>query len=221
VILRAVGRWQWRTGAVLAGVGGCGGALAQLSLRAGSQGQVSATATLLGGLLLSMTLWPLAARTTRVLPLGLVLAAAQFGSHALTVLGTGQPSGPAALVCCPSAAQTRRGPIGALTAQAGWALAAAQLLVCLLLAIGLRAGRTGLDLLGHALALIGASLGASARRVCVALRLLTAVIQPAAQVRSPRPGSHTGRIRTRIRVVATVARRGPPARIAFAVRAAG
>ena len=219
--MRRVERSHWRTGAVVAAVGGCGGALAHLSLRAQSEGPLSGAAGLLGAVGLTAVLWPLAARATRVLPLTLVLAAAQFGSHALAVLGTGQPRGATALVCCPSRAQTRPGPVGALTAHAGWALVAAQLLGCLVLAIGLRAARSGLDVLVRALTMVAALLGVGSRRLAAALELLATAVPPAIPVRTPRPGSTTGRVRPRPRVVTTVVRRGPPEAAQFAAAAAG
>lgn len=82
---------RWASGAAVALVAALSGVLAHLSLRATSTGPTPGLpAVLLGGALLTLTLWPLAARTTRVITLAAVLAVAQFGSHALALFATGQ-----------------------------------------------------------------------------------------------------------------------------------
>lgn len=153
--------WRWRSGAALALVTSGSALLSFLSLRATSDGSAPGPGLLIAAAAaLALLLWPLAARSTRVLTLTAVLAAGQLGTHALSVLLSGNPEA-RGLVCCPSSAQASPGPIGQLTAHAGWALVAVQLLACLAIAVLLRGARqvwddsaTALRALFHAVRLL-------------------------------------------------------------------
>lgn len=194
--------WRWRSGAALASVTAASALLAFLSLRATSDGDAPGPLLLTAGTAaLALLLWPLAARSTRVLTLAAVLATGQLGAHALTVALQGGTSAKG-LICCPSAAQTSPGPLGQLTSHAGWWLVAAQLLACLLIAALSRGARDALDGTAAALAvLVGALHG---------VRLLLAPVLPVPAVRARRTHAPE-RVRTG-RVVAEAHRlRGPPA----------
>lgn len=149
---------RWGSGAAVASVAALSGLLAHLSLRADSVGSApGGPALLIGGVLLSLALWPLAARSTRVSALAAVLLVAQFGTHALALLAAGAPvTDPRALICCPPTEGSRSGFLGELTAQAGWTLVAVQALACVLLAAAIRGGRVGADLVAFAFALAAA-----------------------------------------------------------------
>lgn len=204
---------QWRSGAALALVAAFAGLTAHLSLRAASENALPLWALAVGGAALALALWPLAARTSSVAALTLILALAQFGTRALVVLASGQAgSDPRSLVCCPPADQIRSGPLGALTAQAGWALAAAQLIACLLVALAVRGGRAAADLNAAALRLAHGVLERAGSRLAgllIALRHLVPTV-PAGPARRSRPtparALDAGRVLAR-----RTRRRGPPA----------
>jgi hypothetical protein len=148
---------RWASGAAVALIAAVAAMTSHLALRADSESAAGLPLLLLGGVLLALALWPLAARTTSIPALTAVLAVAQFGAHALAVLAAGQAAGnPRSLVCCASSDQVRPGPLGTLTAEAGWGLAAAQLLACLLLAVSVRGGRHAADLTAAAVGLVRA-----------------------------------------------------------------
>lgn len=156
------------------------GVLAHLQLRADSvRSTVGSSpgwpALVIGGVLLSLLLWPLAARSTRVGPLAAVLLIAQFGTHALALLAAGAPVGnPRGLICCPPTEAQSSGLLGQLTAHAGWALVAVQALACVLLAVAIRGSRLGVDLVAFAFALAAAvrgSVAVFAGRVLLWLRV--------------------------------------------------
>ncbi|MDX6215051.1 MAG: hypothetical protein QOG99_635 [Frankiales bacterium] len=204
--------WRWRSGAALSLVTSGSALLSFLSLRATSDGSAPAALLLLAAAAaLALLLWPLAARSTRVLTLTTVLAAGQLGTHALTVLLSGNPEA-RGLVCCPASAQASPGPIGQLTAHAGWALVAVQLLACLVIAVLLRGARQVLD------------------DSTTALRALFHAVRLLLHRASPVPSTHTPRAQPPAplgsgRVVAGAHRlRGPPVRSRpghFPVLAAG
>ncbi len=102
-----------------------------------------------------------------------MLVTAQFAAQAIAVLATGGSlrGGPRALICCLAGDQVTPGALGELTARAGWALVAAQLLACLLLAVVVRGGRAGVDLVDRAVLLVRALLDAGRGRL--AARILT------------------------------------------------
>ena len=161
---------RWGSGAAVASVAAVSGLLAHLSLRADSVRTTVGSAPgwpalLIGGVLLSLALWPLAARSTRVSALAAVLLVAQFGTHALALLAAGAPvTDPRGLICCPPTEATRSGVLGQLTAHAGWTLVAVQVLTCVLLAAAIRGSRAGADLVAFAVALAAA--------VCTSVALL-------------------------------------------------
>ncbi len=207
---------RWGSGAALALVAAVSGLLTHLSLRADSVGPAPALSTLvIGGAVLTAVLWPLAARSTRVVTLAAVLLVAQFGTHALTLLAAGAPVGnPRGLICCPPTEATSDGLVGRLTAQAGWTLVAVQALACLLLAAVIRGSRAGADLLATAFALVTSVFsvaGVLAGRVLRWLRLLGAPTAPA-WVR-PAPYARPSRLRDPGALLARcTGRRGPPCR---------
>lgn len=213
-------QWQGRSGGVLAGAAASGATWAHLSLRATSQGSACPWALAVGGLALTLALWPLAARATRVWWLTALLAAAQFGTHAVAVLATGHPGGAAALVCCPAVGQLRPGPLGALTAHAGWTLAAAQLVACVVLATVLRTARNGIDTVTQTLALVAALLGPAWARITAALRLLRTAPLPSLPDALARPAAKPVVIPARPELVGRWTRRGPPT-ARCSIRAAG
>ncbi len=193
------------------------GLLAHLSLRADSTGPAPALPALaMGGVLLTLVLWPLAARASRVSALAAVLLVAQFGGHALALLAAGAPvSNPRGLICCPPTEAAGGGVVGSLTAQAGWTLVAVQALVCLLLAAAIRGGRDGADLVALAFTLAAAVLATPLRlagRVLLWLRssgVAPAPAPPAPRIDAPRildPGALLAR---------RSSRRGPPSRLAL------
>lgn len=209
---------RWRSGAALAVVTAGTAVVTQQALRATSAGPVSSPFWLvLASIALALLLWPLAARTTRVVTLAALLAAAQLGTHMVTVVAAGQfsSSRPSQLVCCASADQVRPGVLGHLTAQAGPLLLAVQLVACLLLAVLLRGARQLADDVADtskalaALTVLAASrLGAVARLVRMALRLAASLIErphPEQLPTSADPGVSAGRV-----VVAGLRLRGPP-----------
>lgn len=202
--------WHWSSGAAVALVAAGTGATAHLALRASSEGSLGWPVLLAGSLVLALALWPLAARTTSIPTLTAVLAVAQFGTHALAVVAAGQTAGARSLVCCASTAQVREGVLGQLTAQAGWALAAAQLAACLLLAIAIRGGRAVADLLDSVAQLVRALLDTVCARlvalVALARRLAPAPTAPPAPRPTPARVLDAGRVLARRTV-----RRGPPA----------
>lgn len=208
---------RWGSGAAVAAVAAVSGLLAHLSLRADSArlavGSGPGWPTLLiGGVLLSLALWPLAARSSRVSALAGVLLTAQFGTHALALLAAGAPaSDPRGLICCPPTEATRSGILGQLTAQAGWTLVAVQMLACVLLAVAIRGSRDGADLVAFAFALATAVVSSVAilgGRVLVWLGV-TSVAAPAWP---PVPAAAPSRVSTPGACLARrSSRRGPPA----------
>jgi hypothetical protein len=201
--------WHWSSGAAVAIVAAGTGATAHLALRASSEGALGWPVLLLGATVLALALWPLAARTTSVPTLTAVLAAAQFGTHAMAVLVAGQAAGPRSLVCCASTAQVRPGPLGQLTADAGWALAAAQLVACFVLALIVRGGRATADLLAAAATLVRSVCTAACTWFFALLALRRSAILGLPTLRAPRPTParvlNAGRELARRTV-----RRGPP-----------
>jgi hypothetical protein len=198
--------WHWASGAAVASVAAATALTAYLSLRASSEGSPGQSVLLVGTALLALALWPLASRTTSVGTLTAVLAVAQFGTHALAVLAAGQAAGPRSLVCCASATQVREGVLGELTAQAGWALAAAQLIACFVLAVAIRGGRAVVDLLVSVATLVRSLVGT----VCAGLATLLAPAPVSTTPSTPRPTP--ARVLDSGRVLARrTARRGPPA----------
>jgi hypothetical protein len=203
-------RRGWGSGAAVAGIAAATGLTAHLALRASSEGSPGWPALLAGGLLLALALWPLAARATSVGTLTAVLATVQFGTHALAVVAAGQAAGPRSLVCCPSAQQVRPGILGALTADAGWALALAQLAACLLLALAVRGGREAADLLTAAAQLVRAAVDTACTRLVALVALALRVVPAVPALPAPRPTP--ARVLDAGRLVARrTARRGPPA----------
>jgi hypothetical protein len=186
--------------------------IAHLGLRAAADGPRPGTPGLVGGtLLLTLILWPLAARTTRLGTLTAVFATAQLGTHAVAVLAGGwtPQQGARGLVCCPSADRTAAGLLGRLTAHAGWGLLVVQLLVCLLLAVAVRGTRRGLDTVAAALALLPAILTA----LPAALRLLTRALvapRPAVSRVVALPSAPDTGVRPALLPVRRRPRRGPP-----------
>jgi hypothetical protein len=224
-VLRNVDAWRrdarWGSGAAVAAVAAVSGLLAHLSLRADSVRLAAGSAPgwpalLIGGVLLSLVLWPLAARSTRVSALAGVLLVAQFGTHALALLAAGAPvTDPRGLICCPPTEATRDGLVGQLTAQAGWTLVAVQVLACVLLAAAIRGSRDGADLVAFAVALAAAVLGSVALlggRVLIWLGVRSVAtpswppVPAAAPTRIATPGAFLAR---------RSSRRGPPARSAL------
>ena len=201
------------SGAVLAAVSAVCATGCSLSLRADSVSTAPPAAVLLAALALGLLLWPLAARTTRVLTLAAVLAAAQVGTQALTLALSGDlvSGGARAVVCCPATPGSGSGPIESLTANAGWWLFGAQLAACLVLAVALRGARsltdTSLAALDAILFLTGVLL-APWRRLLLALRLLVAV--DPVHVRAPRRDAAHGTLGAGLLVVGAIGRRGPP-----------
>ncbi len=204
----------WRSGAVLAAAGAVAALTTHLSLRATSEGVTPSTPALAGATVaLALLLWPLAARTTRVRSLAAVLALAQLGAHVVAGLMTGRPMSltPAGLTCCPPGTQVRSGPLGTLTAQAGWALFAAQMLSCLLLAIAVHGSRRSLDALTAALALVREALRPwSVRRVFALWLTLRQIVTPAGPDVTVAPEAPEHVVRPGLASVRRRPRRGPP-----------
>jgi hypothetical protein len=201
---------RWRSGAVMAAVVAAAGLAAHVTLRPASEGAAPPAEVLALALVaVAAVLWPLATRTTGTAALTAVFALAQLAPRAVgVVLGGGGDL--RSVVCCPPADQVRPGPLGELTAQAGWALAAVQLLACLLLAVAVRGGRSTTD----AVAMAGAALRGARVRAWTALvraRLLELTALPAssgprrAALPTPPPVPLRGRI-----AAAHIGRRGPP-----------
>jgi hypothetical protein len=182
---------------------------AHLGLRAAADGPRPGMPLLVGGtLLLTVVLWPLAARTTRIRTLTAVFIAAQLGTHVIAVLADGWTphEGARGLVCCPSAQRTGGGLLGRVTADAGWGLLGVQMLACLLLAIGVHGTRRALDAFSAALALLHSVLTTGWRLL---LRGLSAPLPaPAAAVSLP-PAPDRG-VRPSLLPVRRCPRRGPP-----------
>ncbi|MGQ0843525.1 MAG: hypothetical protein ACT4QF_05280 [Sporichthyaceae bacterium] len=208
----------WRSGAVLAAAGSFTAVGTHVALRASSDGAAPPSTALLGAcLVLGAVLWPLASRTTRVRSLAAVLVLAQLATHVAVGLATGRPMSltPAGLTCCPPGTQTRGGPLGALTAQAGWALFAAQMLACVLLAFAVHGSRRSLDGLAAALTLLREALRPSrVLRLVLALRQIAQPAVPAASV----PAAEDRPLPRVLHLVRTLPRRGPPAPRAYRVR---
>jgi hypothetical protein len=205
-------RPAWRSGAALA-VGGAVAAVGtHLSLRATSQGAPPDPTTLIGATaLLAFVLWPLAARTTRVVSLAAVLVLAQVGTHLTVLMSSGGPtsSSPAGLFCSPPCAGAEGGLLARLTAAGGWGLFAAQLTACLILALAVHGGRRSLDTAGAALDLLR-----SVVRLHVpllgALRLILRQVVPTRPVMTPRPIRIDPPAPTALVVARRLPRRGPP-----------
>ncbi len=195
----------------MAAVTGLAGLSTHQALRADSTAAPGPSLLLLGGVLLALVLWPLAARATSVLTLTAVLALAQFGTHALAVAATGQAADARALVCCPSSAQVRPGLLGSLTAQAGWTLVAAQLFACLVLALAVRGGRAAADLTAAAADLVRAIVASTVSGLlalaCLLRHLLPTIPSGPARAARPTPARvlDAGRVLAR-----RTRRRGPP-----------
>jgi hypothetical protein len=202
---------RWASGGAVAAIAAGAGLSTHQALRADSTGAPGLPVLLLGGVLLALVLWPLAARATSVFTLTAVLAVAQFGTHALAVAAAGQAAVPRALVCCPSSAQVRPGLLGAVTAQAGWALVAVQLLACLLLAVAVRGGREAADLTAAAADLMRAIITTAVSGLLALAWLLRHLLPtvPSGPARAARPTParvlDTGRVLAR-----RTRRRGPP-----------
>jgi hypothetical protein len=182
---------------------------AHLGLRAAADGPRPGTPLLVGGtLLLTVVLWPLAARTTRLRTLAAVFATAQLGTHAVAVLAGGwtPQQGARGLVCCPSADRVGAGLIGRLTAHAGWGLLAAQLVACVLLAVAVHGTRQALNTFHAALALVISILAP----VPAALRLLVLAPLPAAMPAVALPPAPDTGVRPSLLPVRRRPRRGPP-----------
>ncbi|NHC15606.1 hypothetical protein [Motilibacter deserti] len=201
------------SGALLAAVTAAYATGSFVSLRADSAGDAPAPAALVvGGLVLGLLLWPLAARTTRVVTLTAVLAAAQIGASTVTLAASGSLAvhGARGIVCCPPTPTSSSGPFAALTAQAGWWLFAAQMLACLLLALLLRGARQLVDTALDALLDVRELLGAPLRGLLAALRAIVPAVPvgpaPRRWERADSPPL-AGLVLAR-----TTARRGPPAR---------
>jgi hypothetical protein len=212
---------RWGSGAAVASVAAVSGLLAHLSLRADSVRVAVGSAPgwparLIGGVLLSLALWPLAARSTRVSALAAVLLVAQFGTHALALLAAGAPvTDPRGLICCPPTEATRSGLLGQLTAQAGWTLVAVQVLACVLLAAAIRGGRDGADLVAFAFAL-AATVRTSATVLAGRVLLWLGVSFVATPSWPPVPAEAPTRISTPGAFLARrSSRRGPPVRSAL------
>jgi len=185
---------------------------AHLGLRAAADGPRPGASGLIGGtLLLTVVLWPLAARTTRVRTLTAVLAAAQLGTHAIAVLAGGWTprEGARGLVCCPAAERTGAGLLGRLTAHAGWGLFATQMLACLVLATTVHGTRNALDAFAVALALVSVTFGAPAAAVRLLARAI-ATPRPAVPVAIALPAAPDLRVRPSLLPVRRRLRRGPP-----------
>jgi hypothetical protein len=189
---------RWRSGALLAAVTSGSSLLTSLSLRADSAGGLGWRPAAAGTLALALLLWPLAARSTRVLTLAAVLLTAELGAHAVGAVSRGF-TGPKQLVCCPSADQVHPGPWGALTAHAGWWLVAAQVVAAVLLAAGQVLGRQAVDAVSDAVA---ALFRRAVRRIALAL---PPAARPGLPVLPALPSTHA-------RAESTT-RRGPPARV--------
>ena len=182
---------------------------AHLGLRAAADGPRPGMPLLVGGtLLLTLVLWPLAARTTRVRTLTAVFIGAQLGTHAVAVLADGWTphEGARGLVCCPSAQRTGSGLLGRLTADAGWGLLGVQMLACLVLAIGVHGTRRALDGFAAALALLQSVLTTAWRLLVPAV---TAPL-PVAAVAVNLPAAPDRGVRPSLLPVRRRPRRGPP-----------
>ncbi|NHC44376.1 hypothetical protein [Motilibacter aurantiacus] len=200
------------SGALLAAVTAAYATGGFVALRADSAGDTPPVAALaVGGIALALLLWPLAARTTRVLALTAVLAVAQIGAQALTLAASGSLTthGARAIVCCPPTPAPGAGPFATLTAQAGWGLFAAQLGACLVLALLLRGARRLVDGALDALADAGRLLTIPLRRL---LDLLAALLLPGTPAGPRRVrGGHDAPVPLAGLVLArATARRGPP-----------
>jgi hypothetical protein len=158
-------------------------------------------------MLLTLILWPLAARTTKVRTLTAVFAAAQLGTHAVAVLAGGwtPQQGARGLVCCPAADRAGTGLLGRLTAHAGWGLLAVQMLACLALAVAVHGTRRGLDLLHAALVLVASILAPFRLLVCALAAPLPAPAPALALPAAPETG-----VRPSLLPVRRRPRRGPP-----------
>jgi hypothetical protein len=190
-----------------------------LGLQATADGPRPGTPLLVGGtLLLTVVLWPLAARTTRLRTLAAVFATAQLGTHAVAVLAGGwtPQQGARGLVCCPSADHIGAGLLGRLTAHAGWGLVAAQLVACVLLAVAVHGTRQALDTFHAALALVVSILAP----VPDALRLLVFAPLPAAMPAVALPPAPDTGVRPSLLVLRRRPRRGPPRALRLAASTA-
>jgi hypothetical protein len=193
---------------------------AHLGLRAAADGPRPGMPLLVGGtLLLTVALWPLAARTSRVRTLAAVFATAQLGTHAVAVLAGGwtPQQGARGLVCCPSADRVGAGLLGRLTAHAGWGLLATQLVACVLLAVAVHGTRQALDAFHAALALLPSF------RATAALRLLAhalAAPRPEATPTVALPAAPDSIERPSLLVLRRRPRRGPPRTLRLAASTA-
>jgi len=209
---------RWRSGAALAVVTAGTAVVTQQALRATSAGPATSPLWLvLAALGLALLLWPLAARTTRVVTLAALLAAAQVGTHVVAVLFAGQfsASRPSQLVCCASADQVRPGLLGHLTAQAGPLLLGVQLVACVLLAVLLRGARQLADDVTDTSKALAALTVLAASRLATIARLLGAVLRLAAALidrphPAPLPTAADHRVSAGRVVAAGLRRRGPP-----------
>jgi hypothetical protein len=203
---------RWRSGAVMAVLVAAAGVGAHVALRPASEGPAPSPAYLgLALLALAAVLWPLASRTTRMSALTGLFALAQFAPRAVA-FGLDGGGDLRSVLCCPPAERVSPGVLGELTADAGWALATAQLLACLLLAVALCGGRALTD----AVAFAGAAVRGALTRAQVLL-VRGRLLRPTTPVGGyrilavappPPPLPLLGRI-----AAGRIARRGPPRRI--------
>jgi hypothetical protein len=107
--------------------------------------------------------------------------------------------------------QVSPGLLGSLTAEAGWGLAVAQLLACLLLATAIRGGRAAADLVAATVQLVWSVVDLACARLVALLAL--ALRSPVLGALTPTtPRSTPARVLDSGRVLARrTTRRGPPA----------
>lgn len=110
--------------------------------------------------------------------------------------------------------------LGALTAHAGWTLAAAQLVACVVLATVLRTARNAIDTVTQTLALVAALLGPDWARITAALRLLRTAPLSSVPDAPARPAAKPVVIPARPELVGRWTRRGAPT-ARCSIRAAG
>jgi hypothetical protein len=202
---------RWFSGAAVALVAGGAGAMMHTALRAESVAAPGLPVLVLVLGMLSLLLWPLAARTTGVGTLTAILLAAQFGGNAAALASAGRAGGDlGSWICCPAADQVRPGPLGSLAAHGGWGLVVAQALSCLLVSLLVRGGRAGADTLIHVVGLLRDVFDTVARPFARPLVLFiptTSGRPRTGGITGPPPGRAAGGMLAR-----RSRRRGPPAR---------